>query len=146
MKTVIIVKMEDSDMTKKEMIMEAIESLGYKPDVDGDGDVYVRYQMKTIYFVSDQEDEQYVSAIFPQFSEVKDGEEVITLATCNKVSREVKLVKVYIDQSLKNVSASCEFFYTDMESMKNNVKYALSILGRVRSAYNRARADFMGSL
>ena len=33
-------------MTKKEMIIEAIESFGYKPVVDDDGDIYVRYQMK----------------------------------------------------------------------------------------------------
>lgn len=146
MKGMIIMKMEDYNMTKKDMIMEAIESLGYKPYLDEDGDICVCYQMKSIYFVSAQEEEQYVAAIFPQFSEVKEGEDVIVLAACNKVSRDVKLAKVYIDQSLKNVSASCEFFYTDMESLKNNVEYALSILGMIRSAYHRARVDFGGSL
>ena len=39
-------------MTKKEMILEAIESLGYKPHVDDDGDVCVRYQMKNIFFLT----------------------------------------------------------------------------------------------
>ena len=37
-------------MTKKEMVMEAIESLGYKPYIDDDGDICVRFQMKNIYF------------------------------------------------------------------------------------------------
>ena len=32
-------------MTKKEMILEAIEGLGYKPQVDDDGDICVRFQM-----------------------------------------------------------------------------------------------------
>ena len=121
-------------MTKQEMISEAIESLGYKPHVDDDGDICVRFQMKSIFFLTGQEEEQYISAILPQFSEVNEGEETLTLAVCNKVSREVKLAKVYIDQTLKNVSACCEFFYTDMESLRNNVEHVLNILGMVRSA------------
>lgn len=130
-------------MTKKEMIMAAIEKLGYEPTVDNDGDICVRYQMKSIYFMISQDEEQYVSAILPQFSDVNEGEETLALAICNKVSRDIKLAKVYIDQTLKSVSANCEFFYTDMESLQNNVEHALSILGMVRSAYSKARAEFM---
>ena len=44
-------------MTKKEMIAEAVESLGYKPVVDDDGDICVRYQMKNIYFMTGQDEE-----------------------------------------------------------------------------------------
>ena len=67
-------------MTKQEMISEAIESLGYKPHVDDDGDICVRFQMKSIFFLTGQEEEQYISAILPQFSEVNEGEETLTLA------------------------------------------------------------------
>ena len=62
-----------------------------------------------------------------------EGEETLTLAVCNKVSRDVKLAKVIIDQTLESVSVSCEFFYTDMESLKNNVEHVLNILGMVSS-------------
>lgn len=128
-------------MTKKEMVMEAIESLGYKPYIDDDGDICVRFQMKNIYFMTDQEDVKYISAILPQFYDFEEGEETFTLAVCNKLTRELKLVKVYIDQTLKSVSASCEFFYTDMESMKNNVEHSLNVLGLVRSTYHRSKAE-----
>lgn len=131
-------------MTKKEKIVEMIASLGYKAEIDEDGDICARYQMKSIFFLTAQDEEQYVSALLPQFSEVKEGEETLALAVCNKVSREVRLVKVYIDQSLKSVSASCEFYYTDEESLKNNVEHALSILGRVRSIYNKTRTELVG--
>ena len=129
-------------MTKKEMILEAIETLGYKPHVDDDDDICVRFQMKSIFFMTGQEEEQYVSVILPQFYEVNEGEETLSLAVCNKVTRDLKLVKVYIDQTLKSVTASCEFFYTDMESLKNNVKHVLNILGMVRSVYHKSKADF----
>lgn len=130
-------------MTKKEMILEAVGSLGYKPVVDDDGDICVRYQMKNIFFMTGSEEEQYVTAILPQFQEVNEGEEALALAVCNKVNRDTKLAKVYIDQTFKSVSASCEFFYTDMESLKNNVEYTLVILGMVRSAYYNAREEFV---
>ena len=68
--------------------------------------------------------------------------ETLTLAVCNKVSRDLKLAKVFIDQTLESVSASCEFFYTDMESLKNNVEHVLGILGMVRSTYYKAKAEF----
>ena len=66
----------------------------------------------------------------------------LTLFVCYKVSRDVKLAKVFIDHTLESVSASCEFFYTDMESLKNNVEHVLGILGMVRSTYYKAKAEF----
>ena len=71
-----------------------------------------------------------------------EGEETLTLAVCNKVSRDLKLAKVFIDQTLESGSASCECFYTDMESLKNNVEHVLGIFGMVRSTYYKAKAEF----
>lgn len=123
------------------MIVTAIESLGYRANVDDDGDVCVRYQMKDIYFLVGQEEEQYVSVLLPRFSEVHEGEETLTLAVCNIMNREMKLAKVYIDQTLKNMIASCDFFYTDMDSLTDNAEHVLNILGLVRSAYNKTKAE-----
>lgn len=128
-------------MTKREMIMAAIEANGYKPQTDDDGDMYVLYQLKTIYFIAGSDDDQYVVAILPQFAEVTEGEEIQTLAVCNKETREIKLAKVFIDQTFKHVSASCEFFYTDSESLKVCVGHALNVLGMVRSTYAKMMAE-----
>jgi hypothetical protein len=65
------------------------------------------------------------------------------LATCNKITRELKLVKVYVDQTFKNVSANSEFYYTDEESMKNNIENSLRILGIVRTLYRNTRKEFI---
>ena len=43
---------------------------------------------------------------------------------------------------MESVSASCEFFYTDMESLKSNVEHVLGILDMVRSTYYKAKAEF----
>lgn len=128
-------------MTKQEMIMAAIEANGYKPQIDDDGDIYVRYQLKTIYFFTEPDDDQYVVALLSQFAEVNEGEEVQTLAVCNKVTREIKLAKVFIDQTFKNVSACCEFFYTDSGSLKVCVLHSLNVLGIVRSTFAKMMAE-----
>lgn len=129
-------------MTNRELIMEVLENLGYQPRVDEEDDIFIRYQMKTIFFMTRNENEQYVSVVLPQFADVEEGEETLTLGVCNKMTRDLKIAKVYIDQTLKNVSASFEFFYTDQQSLENNVEYALKILGMVRTIFYKAKEAY----
>lgn len=128
-------------MKKTEMIMTAVQALGYAAEADADGDVMVRYQMKNIYILAGEEEEPYVSVLYPQFHELSEGEETLVLATCNKMTREVKQAKVYIDQTLANVSASCEFFYADEESLRFGIGHALGILGMIRSTFYRIKSE-----
>ena len=74
--------------------------------------------------------------------EIDEGEETKVLAACNKTTREIKLAKVYIDQSLKNVSASCEFYYNDEESLKVCLDKAIDILGMIRISFIKAMRSF----
>ncbi len=130
-------------MTKKELIVKVLEDMGFKPHEDNDGDVAFRYQMKYILGIVGDESEQYLVLVMPQFYEIEDGEEHIALAACNKITRDLKLVKVYVDQTFKNVSANCEFYYTNEESLKNNIENSLSILGIVRTLFRSTRNEFI---
>ncbi len=121
--------------------MNAVESLGYKPQIDEYGDIFVRYQMKSIYIIVGQEEEAYVVVILPQFEAIDEGDEIITLAACNQITRNTRLVKVYIDQTLKSISANCGFFYTDEECLKNNIGNALKILGMIRPEFHRTKEE-----
>ena len=129
-------------MTKQEMIMEAVACLGYVPQVDPDGDVLVRYQLKNMYVMVGQEDDPYVSVVLPQLA--AEGGEKLALAICNKLTRDLKLAKLYLDHSLKSVSASCEFYYSDMENMTNSLQHALTILGLVTREYMKNQEEFGG--
>jgi hypothetical protein len=128
-------------MNKKELILQTLEKMGYKPEIDGDGDIQIRYQMKTIFvFVGDEED-SYVAVLLPQFHEIAEGEETLVLATCNKMTRELKLAKVFVDQTFKSVSASCEFFYANEESLENSLDKSLQMLGVVRSQFRKNKTE-----
>ena len=130
-------------MTKQEMVVSVLQSLGLKPKIDDEGDVFVRYQMKTFYVMgTNSNDEDYLVVVFPQMYEIDEGEETKVLAACNKTTREIKLAKVYIDQSLKNVSASCEFYYNDEESLKVCLDKSIDILGMIRISFIKAMRSF----
>lgn len=123
-------------MTKKELIMSTLEEkMGYCPEIDEDGDIKVAYQLKTIYVMTSEDDEPYVSVMLPQFHEIEDGKETLALAVCNKMSRELKFAKVYIDQTFKHVTATCEFFYSGKKSLMQNLEKALELLGIVRTVF-----------
>ena len=123
-------------MTKKELIMSTLEEkMGYCPEVDEDGDIRVAYQLKTIHVMTGDDDEQYVSVMLPQFHEIEDGKETLALAVCNKMTRELKFAKVYVDQTFKNVTATCEFFYSGKKSLEQNLEKSLELLGVVRTVF-----------
>lgn len=129
-------------MTKQDMVVSALEALGHKPQKDDDGDLRIRYQMKSFYVMGTQLEENFLSVIFPQFYEFEEEEVTKVLAACNKVTRDIKLAKVYIDQTFKNVTASCEFFYNDEENMKVCLEKSLEILGLVRSGFVKTIRTF----
>jgi len=129
-------------MNKQDMVVPALEALGYKPQTDNDGDLLIRYEMKSFFVMGTQSEDNFLSVRFPQFYEFEEREVTKVLAACNKVTRDIKLAKVYIDQTFKNVTASCEFFYNDEESMKVCLKKSLEILGLVRSGFVKTIRTF----
>ena len=128
-------------MKKKELIMASLEKMGYSPELDNDGDIRLLYQMKTIYVMTGDEEEPYISMMLPQFHEIEDGQETMVLAVCNKLTRELKLAKVYIDQTFKNVTATCEFFYANNEALEQNLRNSHQMLGVVRTVFRKDLAE-----
>lgn len=124
-------------MTKRELVINMLEFMGYKPKVDNDGDVMFRFQLKTLYVLGTQEEESnYLLVMLPQLYEMDDGEEIKTLTVCNKLTRDIKLAKVYVDSTFKNVSASCEFYYCNSDDcLQSQFEYSLNILSQIRSAF-----------
>lgn len=125
-------------MTKKEQVFAVLERIGYKPKYDEDNDIFIIYQMKHIYFLaSDDDEDPFVSILYPQFAEFEEGQETLFLAACNKLTRETKLAKVFVDQTFSHITASCEFFYANDEALECCIKKGLRILGVMRTAFNK---------
>lgn len=134
-------KDEGNSMSKKELILKTLEKMCYSPEVDNDGDIVLCYQMKHIYVLTGDEEEPYVSMMLPQLHEIDEGQETLVLTVCNKMTRELKLAKVYIDQTFKNATATCEFFYANEESLEQNLRNSLLMLGVVRTVFRNNLAE-----
>lgn len=128
-------------MTKKELVMSIIEKMGYAPEVDNDGDIWFIYQMKALYVMTGRDDEQYISLLLTQFYELEEEDKMKALVTCNKVTRELKMLKVYVDSTFQSVSAACEFYYVNEESLEQNIEYSLQLLGMVRTVFRNYMDD-----
>lgn len=118
----------------KELVLSTLEKMGYNVKLDSDGDINVVYQMKSIAVMVDEE-EAFVSVLLPQFRMIDEDETSAIVAACNKITRETKLVKVYVDNSFKSVSASCEFYFANKSSLKQNLKHSLMVLSIIRSLF-----------
>ncbi len=128
-------------MNKKELIMRTLEKMGYSPEIDKDGDIMFRFQMKIIYVLTGEDEDPYVAMMLPQFHEFEEGQETLVLAICNKMTRELKLVKVYIDQTFENVTSTCEFYYANEEALEQNLRKSLHMLGVIRTIFRKELAE-----
>ena len=128
-------------MKKADLIVNTLKRLGCRPYVDEDGDITFRYQLKPLYAMVGDEDEPYVTLVQPYVYEIEHGEEIEVLATCNKLTRDVNLVKVYIDQTHQSVTASYEFFYSDASSLELSLKESLRLMGMIRTMFKQAKKE-----
>lgn len=129
-------------MSKKENLATVLQGMGYTPHYGEDGDIHILYQMKHIFFLLDEEDEDnYISMMLPHFIDIEEGEESIALAVCNKMTRELKLAKIYVDNTFKSVSGTCEIFYANNEALEYSIKKSLQMIGLIRSLYYQCQKE-----
>lgn len=129
-------------MSKKENLATILQGMGYTPQYDDDGDIHIVYQMKHVFFLLNEEDEDnYLAILLPQFIDIEEGDESLTLAICNKMTRELKLAKVYVDQTFKTVSATCEFYYANDEALEYSIRKSLRLISLIRSQYQQNRGE-----
>ena len=129
-------------MSKKENVVSVLQGMGYTPQYDDDGDIYILYQMKHVFFLlSEDDDDSYISIMLPQFVDLEEGEESLALAVCNKMTRELKLAKIYVDKTFKSVTGTCEVFYANNEALEYSIKKSLRMIGLMRSQYYKYQKE-----
>ena len=129
-------------MSKREHLKFVLEGMGFRPSYDDEGDIRMRYQMKEMFFLLNEEDEDnYLCIIFPHFIDIEEGEESMALAICNKMTRELKLAKAYVEASFKTVSATCEFYYANDEALEYSIRKSLRIISLMGNQYYKNKKE-----
>ena len=126
----------------KQLVMKVLKDMGYEPELDSDQDIRLCMEMQEFYFVMpDEEEECSGNIVLPQFTGIKEGKEILALATCNIMTRDMKLLKVYVEKNHESVSASCDFIYTDEDSLKQNIVCSMEVMSIVKTLYRRKCAE-----
>ena len=114
------------------MVMQAIKALGDHPLLDENEDIYIHHAVGTIYFLMPHEGKKFMMVLFANYADYKKSEEDLIMKYCHKMTRDINMAKVFVDPEQRGISASCEFYFTDMESLQNNIRHALVALIKVR--------------
>lgn len=124
------------NISKKEIVKNAFEALGYTLKEDEDGDLFLRYELKTVYVMGTEHDDDFISLLLPHtYSIDKDDDITAIMLVCNKLTRDFKVAKFFLDESLENVNVSCEFYYSDEQNLKNNIEHSLDMVGIASSRF-----------
>lgn len=133
-------------MQKLELVLEILNEMGYQTTVSDEGNVCFLYELKTLYVLINEPDNQFLSVYFPQFEVVKESDMVKTLTLCNKLTRELKIIKVFIDESFESVSASCEFYYARKKDLKGCIERALDIFSIIKTIFKMNKESLIKDL
>lgn len=129
-------------MSKKEHVMEVLQGMGYSPRYDDEGDIMLVFQMKHIFFLLNEEDEDnFLTLRHPQFVDLEDEDVSMALAICNKMTRELKGAKVYVDRTYRSVNANVEIFYANDEALEYSIRKSLRTLAVIRSLYHENQRE-----
>lgn len=112
--------------------MKTFKSMGLRPELNENGDIYVISQSYK-YGITVEEDEEnkdgFVTVVLMPFYSLNNKQErTCALFVCNKANFNLKLVKVYVNENMDSFLASVEFVYNSRRMLEYNLKKALDSL------------------
>lgn len=127
-----------------EQIATEVESLGYKTQLDQDGNIHFVYQSKVIDVVLREyrDHSTCVRIFYPGLDSITDGNLVPCILTCNKVNRKIKLVKLFLDEKLKHVTAACESSSQNLEELRLFILEALRVFEFITTFYYNIKDQY----
>jgi hypothetical protein len=109
--------------------VDILAAEGYRPQMDEDGDVIFKSEGLTFVIITEEEDEEYVSLVLPNFWSIESEEELArVLKAANEVNRSIKVVKIFVRKDGKNTWAAVEMFVKSPESFNLVFERALRAL------------------
>lgn len=73
--------------------MDYLRGQGFRPELDEDGDIRIKYQMLNFIIFDNSSDENYLQIALPFIYEASDDKLIDALLACNEVSKGRKVIK-----------------------------------------------------
>ena len=127
-------------MSTLELAKEYITSQRYQILDEDSSDLHIafRYQMNTVHFWGDLEDEHFFFISLPNFTDVTEKNMAQVKENCNQINQEIKLVKLYVLNDL--IVAAAEAFYLDENDFKFQMRNALKHLVAAKVIFQKRDA------
>jgi hypothetical protein len=121
---------------KAKLYLEYLETLGYYPELDPDGDVKFKHEGRTYYVFGEEGDPVYFRLVYPNFWSIdNDDERVRVLELMSDINGEYKVVKLY--PSRNDSSASIEMFLDPLDNFKQTFPRAMGLLAECVTRFVR---------
>jgi len=128
----------------KEMIMEVLKDMRLRPKYDEDGDIIVKYQMHSILVLPDMTDEGYIQLVMPNIYSVDSEEKQMTaLYVCNKVTKDSKHVKAWLNDDMDLINVTSEFYVNSNDALQFAIKKGLDLLSTVSYVVKKEMSDYL---
>lgn len=122
--------------SSKEELIAYLKAQGLQPEVEDFG-IFFRYQMRNFWFLTDDEDQQYLRLIMPGIMDVDENNRLDVLEACNMVSKDIKVAKCFISDN-SDVWISCEQLLDADPKFDDILPRSLNILLASYEAFGKA--------
>lgn len=124
-------------MSTYELAKEFIASQRYQmlDEDSSDGHIAFRFQMNTIHFWGNSEDEHFFFMTLPNFTDVTEENIAQVKENCHQINKEAKLVKLYVLNDV--ILAAAEVYYLAEEDFKFQMLNALKHLVAAKVMYKK---------
>ena len=124
-------------MSTFELAKEFIASRRYQRlyEDSSDGHVAFRFQMNTIHFWGNSEDEHFFFMTLPNFTDVTAENIAQVKENCHQINKEAKLVKLYVLDDV--ILAAAEVYYLAEDDFKFQMLNALNHLVAAKVMYKK---------
>ncbi len=113
--------------TRIGMYREYLAELGYRPEIDRDGDVKFMREGRTYYIILQDKDEEFFRIVYPNFWKIESEEERAKVIMASvKATADTKVAKVFPVED--NVWATIEMFCATPEAVKPVLDRSMSAL------------------
>ena len=102
-------------ITKALIYKDYLANQGYRPEIDGDGDVIFKREGRTFIIFANEDDEEYFRLAYPNFWKLETEEEKSrAVIVCDRINATRKVIKVFTVKD--NVWAGAELFFSDVRN------------------------------
>jgi hypothetical protein len=118
--------------------------LGFRPDVDSDGDIRFTYEGGK-YFITDNCDDSYFFLMYPGFWKFESKDEQIAgLLAANATNRQVKTATVLVNKDMTHASITVECFVGEPSDVRSFLMRSLRCVQQAVSTFRDEMRSILG--